>query len=181
MSRPDNVAGYQDILTGSHEAPVPADGASQVVGSSAPELKSLLGIAVGTLVIAALYFGKEVLVPITLAVMLSFILSPVVNFLQRMRLWRAPSVILTVLAALALLGLIGTVIGSQAASLTADAPQYAQTIESKVAGVQGFAVEKLAAVTRQLGSKHKPLGLPNGRVPVATPSPAASGGPIWLQ
>ena len=155
MPDPDNVSGYKDILTGSHNAPVLDAGAAQIVGSSAPELKSLLGIAVGTLVIAALYFGKEVLIPITLAVMLSFVLSPVVNFLQRLRLWRGPSVILTVLAALALLGLVGTVIGSQAASLSANAPQYAQTIEAKVEGVQGFAITKLAAITKQLGSSRK--------------------------
>ncbi|UAK25634.1 AI-2E family transporter [Sphingomonas nostoxanthinifaciens] len=171
MPNPDNIAGYEDILTGSHEAPAPAEGAAQIAGSSAPELKSLLGIAVGTLVIAALYFGKEVLIPITLAVMLSFVLSPVVNFLQRLRLWRAPAVILTVLAALALLGLVGTVIGSQAASLTANAPQYAQTIEAKVEGVRGFAVAKVAAITQQLGSPRK---APPAAVAPTTAPPASN-------
>ena len=176
MPDPDNVAGYKDILTGSHDAPAQGGGAAQIAGSSAPELKSLLGIAVGTLVIAALYFGKEVLIPITLAVMLSFVLSPVVNFLQRLRLWRAPAVILTVLAALALLGLVGTVIGSQAASLTANAPQYAQTVEAKVEGVQGFAVAKLAAVTKQLGSGHKPATVANRPAPgTLTPAQASAG------
>ena len=175
MTNPDNVSGYQDILTGSHDAPAVADGAARVAGSAAPELKSLLGIAVGTLVIAALYFGKDVLIPITLAVMLSFVLSPVVNFLQRLRLWRAPAVILTVLAALALLGLVATVIGSQAASLTANAPQYAQTVQAKVQGVQGFAVAKLAAVTQDLGSPHKPPVRANGSpaAPALAATPAA--------
>ena len=168
MTDLDNVAGYQDIVTGSYDAPAPSDGAAQVRGSSAPELKSLLGIAVGTLVIAALYFGKDVLIPITLAVMLSFVLSPVVNLLQRLRLWRAPAVILTVLAALGLLGLVATVIGSQAASLTANAPQYGQTVEAKVQGVRGFAVAKLAAVTKQLGSGHRGPPAATGVAP-ATP------------
>ncbi|RZL18410.1 MAG: AI-2E family transporter, partial [Sphingomonas sp.] len=104
-----------------------------------------------TLVIAALYFGQEVLIPITLAVMLSFVLSPVVNFLQRFRLSRAPAVILTVLAALGVLGLAGTLIGSQAASLTANAPQYAKTIEAKVEGVRGFALTRMASVTKAFG------------------------------
>ena len=152
MSNLDIVAGYKDVVTGSREAPVDIPGAAQVRPTSAPELKTLAAVAVGTLVIAALYFGQEVLIPITLAVMLSFVLSPVVNFLQRLRLWRAPAVILTVLAALGVLGLVGTLIGSQAASLTADAPQYAHTIEAKVEGVQGFAVARLASITKQLGS-----------------------------
>ena len=177
MSNPDNIAGYKDILTGSHEAPTGASGAAQVLPASAPELKSLLGIVVGTIVIAALYFGKEVLIPITLAVMLSFVLSPVVNFLQRLRLWRAPAVILTVLAALALLGLIATLIGSQAAALSENAPQYAQTIEAKVEGVQGYAVAKLAAVTKQLGAGPKSAKHPKGASPTLLMAPpTASGG-----
>ncbi|RZM25746.1 MAG: AI-2E family transporter, partial [Sphingomonas sp.] len=154
MSNLDSVAGYKDVVTGSREAPADNPGAAQVTPASAPELKTLAGVAVGTLVIAALYFGQEVLIPITLAVMLSFVLSPVVNFLQRLRLWRAPAVIVTVLAALGVLGLVGTLIGSQAASLTANAPQYARTIESKVEGVQGFAVARMASLTKDLGGKH---------------------------
>ena len=135
-----------------------------------PELKTLAGVAVGTLVIAALYFGQEVLIPITLAVMLSFVLSPVVNLLQRLRLWRAPAVILTVIAALGLLGLFGALIGSQAASLTVNAPQYARTIEAKVQGVQGFAVARLASITKELGGK-RPTTTPRAATPtLATPS-----------
>ncbi|RYY10401.1 MAG: AI-2E family transporter, partial [Alphaproteobacteria bacterium] len=154
MSNLDSVAGYKDVVTGSREAPEDTPGAAQVRPASAPELKTLAAVAVGTLVIAALYFGQEVLIPITLAVMLSFVLSPVVNLLQRLRLWRAPAVIVTVLAALGVLGLIGTLIGSQAASLTANAPQYARTIEAKVEGVQGFAVARMASLSKQLGGKH---------------------------
>jgi predicted PurR-regulated permease PerM len=154
MSNLDSVAGYKDVVTGSREAPADTPGAAQIAPASAPELKTLAAVAVGTLVIAALYFGQEVLIPITLAVMLSFVLSPVVNFLQRLRLWRAPAVIVTVLAALGVLGLVGTLIGSQAASLTANAPQYARTIEAKVQGVQGFAVARMASLTKELGGKH---------------------------
>lgn len=154
MSNLDSVAGYKDVVTGSREAPADAPGAARIAPASAPELKTLAAVAVGTLVIAALYFGQEVLIPITLAVILSFVLSPVVNFLQRLRLWRAPAVIVTVLAALGLLGLVGTLIGSQAASLSADAPQYARTIEAKVEGVQSFAVARMASLTKELGGKH---------------------------
>jgi len=163
MKEQDNVAGYKDVLTGSHEAPLAGAGAAQIRPVSAPELRTLAGVAVGTLVIAALYFGQEVLIPITLAVMLSFVLSPVVNFLQRLRLWRAPAIILTVLATLGVLGLVGTLIGSQAAPLTANAPQYAKTIEAKVQGVRGFAVARLASITKELGSGKR-----------VTPQPTAS-------
>ena len=172
MSNLDNVSGYQDILTGSHDAPEPESGPAQVEGTSAPELKSLLAIAVSALVVASLYFGKDIFVPITLAVMLSFVLSPVVNMLQRLRLWRAPAVILTVLAALGILGLVGTVIGSQAAALSANAPQYAQTIEAKVDGVRAFAISKLAVITKQIGGGRAPAAMP----PAATVGAALPSG-----
>ncbi|WP_277978965.1 AI-2E family transporter [Sphingomonas phyllosphaerae] len=166
MSDLDSVAGYKDVLTGSRAGPDELGGAAKIPAAAAPELKTLAGVAVGTLVIAALYFGQEVLIPITLAVMLSFVLSPVVNLLQRLRLWRAPAVILTVLAALGVLGLLGTLIGSQAASLTVNAPQYAQTIQAKVEGVQGFALAEMTSITRELGGRHATT--PQGATPPLT-------------
>ena len=169
MSASDRVAGYTDVLTGSRDPGTETPGASQIRPVSSPELKTLAGVAVGTLVIAALYFGRDVLIPITLAVMLSFVLSPVVDLLQRVRLWRAPAVILTVLAALGVLGLIGTLIGSQAASLTSNAPQYARTIEAKVQGVQGFAVTRLASLTKGLGGNRHATA-PNGASPTLAPT-----------
>ncbi|WP_156677948.1 AI-2E family transporter [Sphingomonas profundi] len=170
----DDVAGYKDVVTGSSET---TPGAARVPGVSSPELKSLLGIAVAALSVAALYFAQDVLIPIMLAVMLSFVLSPVVDLLQRLRLWRAPAVILTVLAALGLMGLIGTLIGSQAAALTADAPRYAKTIEAKVQGVQGFAVARLASLTKELGGGTKPAVRARDGATPATLAPPAAGTP----
>jgi predicted PurR-regulated permease PerM len=132
--------------------------------------------------VAALYFAQSVLIPITLAVMLSFVLSPVVNRLQRLRLWRGAAVIVTVLAAISVVALIATLIGSQAAALSTNAPQYAKTIEAKVEGVQGFAVAKLAAVTKQLGGGRAAAPSPTSQ-PVAGLTPTkinmttATGGP----
>lgn len=149
--RRDEIAGYTDVTTGSSHLPPDLPGAAQVSAVSAPELKSLLAIAVAAMSVAALYFGRDVLIPIMLAVMLSFVLAPMVNFLQRLRLWRVPAVILTVLATLGVVGLIGTLIGSQAAALSVNAPQYARTIEAKVEGVQGYAVARIAALSKTLG------------------------------
>ena len=151
MDEDEKLAGYQDSATGSYDTKIVPEGASQVAPVSVPEMKSLLALAVGAVVIAALYFGRDVLIPITLAMMLSFVLSPVVNLLQRARLWRAPAVIISVLAALGLIGLLGTLIGTQAASLAVDAPRYAQTIQAKVQGVQAYANARLTVVTKALG------------------------------
>ena len=50
----------------------------QVMPAEIPGLGALLALAVGVVAVAALYLARDVLVPIMLAVLLSFILSPVV-------------------------------------------------------------------------------------------------------
>ncbi|WP_295639785.1 AI-2E family transporter [Novosphingobium sp.] len=129
-----------------------ASDALQAAQSSARDMRKLLNIAAAMATVTALYFGKEVLLPITLAVILSFVLSPIVNGLQRLRLPRAPAAVLAVIATLATFGLVGTLIGSQAAALSSDAPQYVRTIEGKIQNIQGYAVLKLAALTKAFGT-----------------------------
>ena len=64
-------------------------------------MMTLASIAV---VIAALYLAKGVLVPLTLAALLSFLLSPVCDWLERRRLGRIPAVLVTALLGFTLLG-----------------------------------------------------------------------------
>lgn len=169
----EDLAGYTDVSTGVRAPANAAGGAAQVAPVSVPEIRSLLSLAVAAVVVAALYFGQDVLIPITLAVLLSFVLSPLVDLLQRIGLWRAPAVILSVLAALGVMALVGTLIASQATSLTVNAPSYARTIESKVQGVRTFALDRLASVTREIGGrKAADVVAPNRAVPGAAPADA---------
>ncbi len=109
---------------------------AQVPPPLVPGLRGLLTLAVGVVLIAALYLGREVFVPLVLAVLLSFVLAPVVNLLRRLHLGRVPSVIVAVLLALGVIGGIGTVIGTQVAGLAGNLPQYQTTVQTKVAGLQ---------------------------------------------
>ena len=86
------------------------------VGSGAPALQ------VGVVVIAALYLAREVLIPITLAVLLSFLLAPIVELLGRARLGRVPAVLLAVIMALGVMTGLGGVIGSQFAQVASNIP-----------------------------------------------------------
>ena len=170
------VAGFEDIATGTR-AISHTRGAAQIPAASTPHDRSLLGVVVAVVSIAGLYFGRDVLIPITLAIILAFVLSPVVNLLQRLRLWRTPAVILAVLTALGILALIGTLIGSQAASLTVNAPRYAKTIEAKLSGIQGFAVAKMAAFSKEFARRDRPVPaepapVVPGVAPGAAPTPA---------
>jgi predicted PurR-regulated permease PerM len=64
-----------------------------------------------------------------LAVLLSFVLAPVVDLLRRLLLGRVPAVLLAVLLALGAILFVGGLIGTQVAGLARDAPSYAATIE----------------------------------------------------
>ena len=103
-------------------------GRPQCSGRIVPELRTLVAVVVAAIVVATLYIARDVLIPITLAVMLSFVLSPLVDFLRRIGLWPAPAVGLSVLVALERPGLIGTLLGNQAAALSADVPRYVEAI-----------------------------------------------------
>ncbi|OYV35770.1 MAG: hypothetical protein B7Z80_17370 [Rhodospirillales bacterium 20-64-7] len=129
-----------------------------------PGLTGLLTLAVGVVVVAGLYFGQTVLIPITLAVLLSFVLAPLVNLLRRIWFGRVLSVLAAVLLALGVILALGGLIGTQIADLAQAVPQYASTIKDKLDTVQGFASRQMATIMR---------GLPE--TPAAKPGSAESG------
>ena len=94
-------------------------------------------------------FGREVLVPMSIAVLLSFVLAPVADALSRLRIGRVASVLITVALAFAILGVLGAVIGRQAAQLSENLPAYQVVISKKLDAVRSSAfgarvVEKAA-------------------------------------
>ena len=107
-------------------------------------------MAVGVVVIAALYLGRDIFIPLVLAVLLSFVLAPVTGFLRRLRLGRIPSVIAAVLLALGVILAIGTVIGAQIADLAGNASQYRTTVEAKIAGLQEGILGRANVIVRTL-------------------------------
>jgi predicted PurR-regulated permease PerM len=125
-------------------------------------------------IVAGLYFGRDVLVPIALAVLLSFVLAPVVIALGRLHLGKVASVLATVIVAFALLAGLGTVIGRQISQLAEDLPQYQSVIGKKLASIRSSdfgrgVVEKAADALRGLDAKIvKPAG------PASTAAPAGS-------
>ena len=76
------------------------------------------------------------MIPIILAVLLSFLLVPVANFLRRLHLGRVPSALLAVVLALGIILVFGTVIGTQLAELAQEVPRYASSVERKIETLQ---------------------------------------------
>ncbi len=132
------------------------------------------------LVVAVLYAAQTVLVPLALALLLTFILTPPVNWLER-RVGRAPAVLVVVILVFTLLGLAGWGLTRQARHLAADLPTYTANIREKIADVrgagQGGTVEQLQESIDDLkGDLGAGTEVPRGtaaRPVVVTPETAA--------
>lgn len=115
----------------------------QVQPAEIPGLTGLLSLATGVVVVAALYLGRAVLVPIMLAVLLSFVLAPLVSALRFLRIPKVPSALLAVAVALGVIAATGSVIGSQAASLATDVPTYVKQLQRKADGLRSSTIGHL--------------------------------------
>ena len=87
----------------------------------------LLGV-----LLAAFYFGRPLLIPLALALTLNFLLAPVVVRLQRLPLHRTPAVLLTLVAATALLGGMLWLVAGQLLTVVNELPGHAPNIRAKL-------------------------------------------------
>lgn len=90
--------------------------------------------------LAALYFVREVFIPLALALFFAFLLYPPVRWLQRHRVPRHVAVITVVLCSLLLVGVGGWVVSRQVRSLVVDLPNYSQNITSKLTTLREMTV-----------------------------------------
>lgn len=100
------------------------------------ELMALLG-AVATavltvIIISMLYFGRDIFVPVALAILLSFVLAPLVGILQRIHVPRGLAVVSVVVVAFMLIFAIGSLLATQLTQLAGDLPRYQSTISDKI-------------------------------------------------
>lgn len=145
----------------------------------APLVGTVALAILAVIIVAVLYVGREVFVPIALAILLSFVLAPPVNLLQRMRVPRAIAVIGAVLCAFAIIFALGSLIATQLNRLAGDLPRYQTTIENKIQSVRGIAggsstLERAAGMLQDLS---KEIDRPKAAAPtqLQTPVLAPSG------
>jgi predicted PurR-regulated permease PerM len=135
-------------------------------------MSSVAGAVIAAIIIGSLYFGREVFIPIALAILLSFALAPMVRLLQRAHLPRALSVSLVVLFAFSSIFALGGVIANQLAELAAELPRYEMTMQEKIRSVRGTAaasgtLERASDVLKDLS---KELSNPEPQAPSADSS-----------
>ncbi len=120
-------------------------------------LNSLVAIATFVMIIALLYWAQAVLIPVALAMLLTFLLSPVSGFLERIAFGRLPAVILVVVFAFSLLGGIGWIVAFEFGSLANELPKYTVNSRQKIADVRGAgkggALEKVQKTVEEVKSE----------------------------
>jgi predicted PurR-regulated permease PerM len=119
---------------------------------------ALVNMAVAALIIAALYVGREIFVPIALAILLSFVLAPFVIRLHSWRIPRTASVLIVVFFGFAVIFSLGGLMVSQATHLAARLPRYQQTLSDKVESIRGLmggsgTLEQASTVLEELGAQ----------------------------
>ena len=95
-------------------------------------LSAVATAILAAIIIAVLYFGRDVIIPIALAILLSFVLAPLVGLLQRIRIPRGLAVVSVVIIAFALIFAMGSLLAAQLTQLAGDLPRYQSTIAEKI-------------------------------------------------
>src|SRR6187200_174749 len=139
------------------------------------------------LVIVVLYWAQAVLVPIAVAVLLTFVLTPPVSWLERW-LGRVPAVLAAVTLVFIVLGLAGWGFTRQMDHLANDLPTYRGNILAKIADVRGAgkggSVEKLQetieGIKTDLGQSSAATGTSSRPVVVTSEVVTDFAGFSWL-
>jgi predicted PurR-regulated permease PerM len=154
-----------------------------------PKPRGDVGPIVLLVSIAALYFARDILIPLAFALTLTFLLTPIVALLQRLRIGRVAAVLLTVLASVVVACGVGWVIANQLVDVANQLPLYRQNIHAKIEafhlpaqGQLSRAAASLQEIGRELTSQETPSKTPlskgsNPKRPVPPP-PITAAAPL---
>ena len=153
-------------------APAPPAGARTATQARRPKqspgLDRVVGLAAAAIVLAGLYLAQDVLIPIALAVLLSFLLSPVVTRLERWGVPRVASVVAVVFVAFGAICGLGYAVYAGASDLGEALPDYQANIVDKLqrlpvgGGVFTTNVAETAKQVQEVFATTQPTTLPGG-------------------
>jgi len=144
--------------------------------AAAPPAQRAIGILATAALLALLYFGREMLVPVVLALFLGALLNPCGRLCQRLGLGHGFSVLLVMLATLAIALGMALVLGSQAAHLARSLPLYQSTIHAKIETLRGLTVERFESMRGELGWVIEPTAA--SAIPQGTTSAMVASSPV---
>jgi predicted PurR-regulated permease PerM len=119
-----------------------------------------LAVVVAALTIAALYFARVILIPLTLAGLLAFVLTPLVHLLERARLGRVFSAVLVVSLGVAIVAGVGWTITRQSEAVLEELPNYQQNILNKIEFLRGARNRLLGGAMNALDEVWERLSTP---------------------
>ena len=147
--------------------------------SSEARTATLQSLLIATIVITGLYVAREVLLPLALAILLSFVLTPALLFLRRLKVPRVVGVAIVVAFAFALIFGLGWLMSQQATQLAGDLPRYQHVLAEKISALRKSAagspvLEKASEAVKGL---ERELANPTPEPKVGTePSPPEQAG-----
>lgn len=139
---------------------------------SADALVGLWTVALTAFIVAALYIARDLLIPLSLAALLTFLLAPLVSALERW-LGRICAVLLVVVLIFTGMGAAGWVLTRQLVDLATKLPDYKENISVKLRSIKtpsGGAFTKLSETVEELKNE-----LPGGEAPIVTQVPNKPG------
>lgn len=115
--------------------------------SNAAAITTLSTVVLASSVMGALYIGRDILIPLTLAALLTFLLAPLVSRVERL-VGRVVAVILVVMMVFALVGGAGWVLTRQVIDLAKSLSDYKENLVSKMHSLQSTESAEFEAISR---------------------------------
>src|SRR6476646_1255448 len=134
----------------------------------------LQGLMIAAIVVGTLYIAREVLLPLTLAILLSFVLTPLLLLLRKVKVPRVLAVIIVVTFAFAIIFALGWLMSQQATQLAGDLPRYQHVLAEKISALRKSAAGPpvLETATEAVKGLERELANPTPEPKVGTePSP----------
>ncbi|WP_375455022.1 AI-2E family transporter [uncultured Methylobacterium sp.] len=150
------------MATKTSEAQRVAAAPTRIAAAETPKAALASPVVVGAIIVAGLYLGREIFIPIAIALLLSFVIGPLVALLRRWRLPRPVAVGSAVLITLGIVAALATLIGVQVTNLAGDVPRYRSTIEGKIAGLRDSPAGHLTDYVANIGRAFRSAGNAGG-------------------
>ncbi|HEY5894652.1 MAG TPA: AI-2E family transporter [Chthoniobacterales bacterium] len=138
--------------------------------SASAAVVAMANAVIGALVVAALYLGRDIFIPLALAALLTFLLSPAVVRLERW-IGRITAVLVMVAALFGICGGLGWVLTRQMIDLANSLPDYKENIQGKLRSLQTATGGKFKRISDTVEELRKELP---GAEPTAAPKPTAA-------
>ena len=156
------------------------------MGTAAPPASPAAMVAAIVVVVGALYLGRDILIPLALAILLIFMLAPVVTRLRRLGLGRIPAVLAMVLLLFVALAGLGAIVANQMVHLADNLPRYEWNLRSKIRDLaiaipSGGVVERTSEMLRDLGQELEEATAPEEEAKSGPEAEAPKPVPVQVQ